>query len=117
MGMFDTIYCSCDIGTSFFNKELQTKDLECFLGTFWIDPIGQLFEIDYSGTYDFVKKENNDGLWFDFDKVRSGKNGRVRPYVITELVEVYPAKWDCYYAPFPRIKILFIDGMIDSLIE
>jgi len=116
MGMFDSIYCSCDIGTSFYFKELQTKDLDCSMRTFWISPIGQLFEIDYSGTYDFIEKEDNNGLWFNFDKVKNGNKGRVFPCAITELIEVYPAKWNCYYAPLPRIKILFIDGVIESLI-
>tara|TARA_B100000925_G_C21721055_1_gene350923 strand:- start:73 stop:210 length:138 start_codon:yes stop_codon:yes gene_type:complete len=43
MGMFDTIRSSYDLGPGFWNKELQTKDLESIMATYWIDPLGQFF--------------------------------------------------------------------------
>ena len=53
MGMYDTIRSSYDLGPG-FQKELQTKDLECLMVDYWISPSGRLYEIDYSGTSDFV---------------------------------------------------------------
>ena len=43
MGMFDTIRCGYDLGAGFYNRDLQTKDLECFMGEYWLTPSGQLF--------------------------------------------------------------------------
>ena len=49
MGLFDTIKSSYDLGPG-FQRELQTKDLYNCCAHYWISPIGQLYEIDYSGT-------------------------------------------------------------------
>lgn len=107
MGMFDTIRSSIDLGPSFWHRELQTKDLECSMMTYWIDPAGQLFEIDYSGTQDF---ELNGAI--GWDAVPNGSHGKVKPVYITRTIEVYPSKWDCHYAAFPRMNITFIDGVL-----
>ena len=103
MGMFDTIRSSYDLGPGFWNKELQTKDLTCTLSVYWISPNGELFEIDYSGTVDWGP---------DLKTVPNGNHGRVRPVVMTREIEVYPARWDSKYAPFPTLKITFIDGVL-----
>ena len=106
MGMFDTIRSSYDLGPG-FHKDLQTKDLECLMMTYWIDPAGHLFEIDYSGTQDF---ELNGAVGWDV--VPNGTHGKVRPVYITTTIEVYPAKWDAHYAAYPRQNITFIDGVL-----
>jgi len=54
MGMFDTVRSSYDLGPG-FQKDLQTKDLDCCMNEYWIDPSGRLFEIDFSGTHDFLE--------------------------------------------------------------
>jgi hypothetical protein len=107
MGMFDTIRSSYDLGPSFWNKDLQTKDLEQMMSRFWIDPAGRLFEIDYSGTQDFEL----DGA-VGWDVTPNGNHGRVTPYLLTRTIEVYPAKWDAHYAAYPRQNITFIDGVL-----
>ena len=69
MGMFDTVRSSYDLGPGFWMRDLQTKDLECLMCEYWIDPLGQLFEIDYTGTQDFLEltedhPEYDQPAWF-----------------------------------------------------
>ena len=54
MGMFDTIYSSYSFNNEFEKQPLQTKDLECIMYEYWINPNGELFLISYTGTQDFV---------------------------------------------------------------
>ena len=113
MGMFDTIRCNYDLGPGFWNKELQTKDLHCVCCDFWLDPAGQLWEIDYSGTQDFVNIPIDDSHpWLSCKTVANGNRGKVKPYYVTKTVEVYPSEWKAYYAPYPRQKITFVDGKL-----
>ena len=118
MGMFDTIRSSIDLGPSFWYRDLQTKDLECLMNEYWISPSGQLYEIDYSHTADFVEFGEDDPRYdpkrnfLNFGWIPNGQHGRVRPVYITRTIEVYPCKWECHYAPFPRINITFIDGVL-----
>ena len=74
---------------------------------YWIDPAGKLYEVDYSYTQDFT--ENLLGY------TPNGRHGKVRPIYHTGVVEVYPEKWDCYYAPFPSCHLTFVDGIITKV--
>jgi hypothetical protein len=118
MGMYDTIRSSYDLGPG-FQKELQTKDLECLMVDYWISPSGRLYEIDYSGTSDFVDvpEEERKSPWDTFKSVPNGNHGKIRPCYITDTIRVYPSVWDAYYAPFPEKKIIFIDGIIHKVID
>jgi len=118
MGMYDTIYCSKDLGAGFWNRELQTKDLDCLMAEYWISPSGQLFEIDYSGTQDFVENPDNDnafwraGLWKP-----NGNHGHIRATRVTKVIEVYPTHFDCKYAPYPRLHLYLKDGILQEVID
>lgn len=114
MGMYDTIMSSYDLGPSFYNKPLQTKDLDCLCDCYWIDPNGRLFKIDYDGTQDWVQipKEDRKHAFDTFKIVPNGNKGKVTPCDITQTIEVYPEKWDCHYAAYPRKKITFINGVL-----
>ena len=113
MGMFDTIRCNYDLGPGFWNKELQTKDLQCACCEYWLDPSGRLWEIDYSGTQDFVDVPNDDTHpWLSFKTVGNGNHGKVRPLYVTKSIEVYPSEWTAYYAPYPRQTITFVEGKL-----
>lgn len=117
MGMYDTVRSSYDLGPG-FRKDLQTKDLECCMCDYWISPAGQLFEIDYSGTQDFVEipEEERISPWNLFKSVPNGYHGRVTPITnLFKIVEVCPSVWDCRYAPYPRLKLLFKDGIIQEV--
>lgn len=118
--MFDTIRSSYDLGPG-FHKELQTKDLECAMVEYWISPSGQLYELDFSGTHDFVEiseeERERKTLWSPFKSVPNGNHGKVKPCYVTDTIRVYPSRWDCHYAPFPELKIIFINGIIDKVID
>ena len=120
MGMFDTIKCNYDLGTGFWNKTLQTKDLDCLMSDYWLDPAGRLFEIDYSGTQDFIEYGKDDPRYnslkeyLNFVWVPNGNRGRIKPIYITKIILVYPAVWDCKYAPFPRCRVRFDNGIIQE---
>lgn len=113
MGMYDTIKSSYDLGPG-FNKELQTKDLNGFCEQYWIDPVGRLYHVDYSGTQDWVSvpEEKRKNAFDRFKTVPNGKRGRVTHLAITDTIEVYPSKWDAYYVPFPRKQLTFIEGAL-----
>ena len=105
--LYDTILCHCDIGSGFWRRSLQTQDLDGWCGTFFLDPAGRLFEVDYSDTQDF-SREDPKGY------VPNGLHGKVRPYYATKSIEVYPTKWDAHYAPFPRMMLTFVDGKLEE---
>ena len=113
MGMYDTIQCSYDLGPGFWNRSLQTKDLLCTMMDYWIDPAGRMYEIDYSGTQDFLMTPEDDTpLWKGIRWIPNGTHGRVSPVYYTKIIEVYPSVWDCKYSAFPRCKILLEGGII-----
>ena len=120
MGLFDTVRSSFDIGPGYRNN-LQTKDLACLMVEYWIDPVGKLYEIDYSYTADFVElgpddpNYNHERKYLNFFWEPNGTKGTVRPIYHTGVVEVYPEKWDCYYAPFPSCHLTFVDGIITKV--
>ena len=116
MGLFDTVRSSYNLGPGFAN-DLQTKDLECCMCEYWISPNGELYEIDYSGTQDFVEPDSSDSPWRLFKTVKNGNHGKVIPCQVTATVIVYPSKWTCYYSPFPEKKILFVEGKIYKVID
>ena len=87
------------------------------MNEYWISPEGQLFEIDYSHTYDFVDipEEERVRPWNVFKTVPNGNHGKVRPVYIFKVVELYPAKWDAHYAKWPSCHVYFKDGMIKEV--
>lgn len=118
MGMYDTIYTSKDLGPGMWNRELQTKDLDCVMLEYWLDPSGQLFEIDYSGTQDFLMDPEEDTpLWKGVKWIPNGNHGKVRPVSVTKVIEVYPTTWDCKYAPYPSLKLYLKDGVVQEIIN
>lgn len=84
MGMFDTLYSSYNFGEEFTHIELQTKSLNCFLDNYWISPKGELFSFQYEKCYRMIKSKTNS---FGFEWEKTGKNGIVRPYYYTGVVE------------------------------
>jgi hypothetical protein len=122
MGMFDTIKSSYDLGPG-YQKELQTKDLDCLMSHYWIDPLGRLFLIDEGNTADFVELTEDDPrydpkrLFLNFIWVPNGNHGKVRPVYHYGVVEVYPSKWDCKYSPYPSCKIFFRYGVIEEVVH
>ena len=78
MGMFDIVRWS--------GKEYQTKDLYNQMTEFWITPKGELYEIDYSGTTDFVM-DNNERFGYRVEP--NGNRGRVKPVILNINITMY----------------------------
>lgn len=118
MGLFDTIRSSYDLGPGFTDKELQTKDIDCTMDHFWISPDGVLYLIDYHGTSTLEEIDENDPEYneklsfLNFKWVSNGKHGKVKPYLITKYITVYPARWDGHYSVWPTLKLHFRYGKL-----
>jgi len=122
MGMFDYLRSSYNLGEQFTNTRLQTKDIEEGIGgtmsQYWISPDGGLYYIDYSYTADFVElKEGDDGYdgerkILNFRWIPNGTHGKIRPWMITKYVEVYPEEWEGKWEDWPRLKLHFRYGKL-----
>ena len=106
MGMFDYIRSSYPIGEHLTDKELQTKDLVCFMEHYYIDPAGQLFTIDHAGVSDW-EPDDSKSFW-PYKRVPNGNHGKVTPVLKTGDVSVYISEGDDWY----ESTILFLRGKI-----
>lgn len=107
---YDVVRCSYDLGTSFWNRNLHTKELSQTCGCYWISPAGELFEVDYTGTQEFI-----DGGRIPYRP--NGQRGKVTPVDITTTIRLQPAKWDCYYAKCPICHVTLYNGKIAHFTE
>lgn len=122
MGMMDYVRSSYDLGEQFTNTRLQTKDIEDGIGgtlsQYWISPDGVLYYIDYSHTADFViinegdEDYEEDHKWRNFKWVPNGNHGKIRPWMITKYIEVYPEDWKGKWEDWPRLKLHFRYGKL-----
>ena len=85
----DTVHCSYDLGTGFWNRLLHTKELSQTRSCYWISPAGELYGIDYAG-----------------------ERGRVKPVSICSTIKLQPSKWDAHYAKCPTCIVTFMCGKI-----
>tara|TARA_B100002019_G_scaffold292547_1_gene316064 strand:+ start:827 stop:1189 length:363 start_codon:yes stop_codon:yes gene_type:complete len=109
-GIYDTVYSTFDLGPGFWNRELRTMDLEGFMSYHWIDPRGNLWTVDHTGTYDF------EDFGEKFKIVKSINHGRVSPFPITKQLELYPAHWTAHYAPTPSAMVTFVEGHVEQVL-
>ena len=82
MGLYDYVKSSYDLGEGFTNVELQTKSLQeygGFFDTYWIDPAGHLYVVDYFGTQDVITSEDDGREIWPFEYVPNGNHGSVSP--------------------------------------
>lgn len=121
--MFDYLRSSYNLGKQFTEVELQTKDIERYLGGtmthYWIDPSGQLFVIDYKDTHDLVEKPPKPldaPKWYGlpFEYVPNGNHGKVSPVYLTNYVVVYPSIWKGKSEDWPECRIHFKLGKIQD---
>ena len=123
MGMMDFFRSSYDLGESFTNTRLHTKDIEEHgiggtMTQYWLSPDGQLYWIDYSHTADFVElKEGDEGYteknsWTNFQWIPNGTRGRVRPTNLTKYITLYPESWEGDWISWPRLRLHFIKGKL-----
>ena len=122
MGMFDYFRSSYDLGEEFTNVECQTKDIEDGIGgtmtQYWLDPHGYLYYIDTANTADMViynegdPEYDSERTWRNFEWKPNGNHGKVRPYLLTKYIEVYPSRWEGEWEDWPRLQIHFKYGRL-----
>lgn len=122
MGMFDWVRCSAPLDSRVGPSNIfQTKDLECCLETFWVDPNGRLWRIDESGTYDFLEESEEDIIsarerkeWLPpFRPIPNGNHGKVTPHYLTRTIRMYPSQWKHPkpdHSDWPEYELVFRDG-------
>lgn len=101
----DTVHCSYDLGTGFWNRNLHTKELSQTCGCYWINPSGELYEISYTGTQSYT---NNDRVPY----VPNGTHGKVSPVNISTTIRLQPVHWDAYYSKCPTCHVTLYNGKI-----
>lgn len=82
LGLYSTVLNTCpDLGVEFLG-ELQTKELESLMDTYWLATDGCLYRVEDSSTYDLEPVERGEGDFpFPYFKaVPTGKHGRLKPY-------------------------------------
>jgi hypothetical protein len=77
--MYDTIRSGYEYPLP---RNLRTEDLLGVMACLWLDPAGQLWEIDYANTHSFVDAKCA-------DMIPNGNHGKVRPYHVTKEVSAY----------------------------
>jgi hypothetical protein len=122
--MFDYFRSSYDLGNTFTNVVCQTKDIEEGIGgtmtDYWLDPVGRLWYSSYIGTHTFETISEDDDRYNDkarflnFEWIPTGKHGKFVPHEITKYIEIYPADWDGAWEDWPRLRLHFIDGKLES---
>lgn len=125
MGMFDWVRCSATLDDRVGSKDVfQTKDLDCCMDIYWIDPSGRLWRTDESNTYDIVEESAEDIFkarenreWLPpFRPVPNGQHGRVIPYRLTRTICIYPSNWQSkvkdklHHSDWPEYELTFRDG-------
>ena len=112
MGMFDEIRNGYkQLGVE-FQGVLQTKDLDNMMDWYYIDPSGQLYYVDYSGTQDF--SVNEDSKFPLLNHTPNGNHGKVMACDFTGSVVVYPSKWEGNWEQLPEACIIFVEGRIQD---
>lgn len=127
MGLFDYFRSSYDLGKDFTEVPCQTKDMEKGLGGsmshYWLDPSGKLWVMTYRETHTFEIIEEGDPRYdpnlkfMNYEWIPTGKHGKVEPYYITDYVEVYPSEWKGEWEDWPRCRIHFVKGILQSYEE
>ena len=108
MGMFDTIINSCDLGEDYTGCTLQTKDLNCIMSEYWLDPNGNLYEIDFQGTQSFEWNQHSDHTTPIVRAKPNGTRGRVKTCYLSAYIKVIPQDKSVDYG----LTLKFEDGRL-----
>ena len=117
MGLFDSIRSDVPLFSQAADRNLQTKSLEGLMFEYWISPDGELFQIDYSGTFDLhlVPEGERKHRLHVWDWKPNGNRGRVRFVPWEGTVIVYPARWTDNPTEWAQKVLHFTDGRLGSI--
>ena len=81
MGLFSIVLNHCpEMGPEFLG-ELQTKDLESMMETYWLSADGLLYRINDSEAYDLEPVEDPKTPFGPYFEAKpNGRHGKVKPY-------------------------------------
>ena len=118
MGMFDYVRCDYPI-TPDFADECQTKDIEGDIGgtmsTYYIDPAGRLWYMDYYGTTDYKHNENATNFFGLWERIPTGKHGKVKHLSrYTNYLRIYPSKHEGSWETWPEARLHIVEGQVLS---
>jgi len=117
MGLYSTVFNTCPLLGEEFLGELQTKELESLMDTYWLTTDGCLYLIDDSGTYT-LERSGYVAIGADnislpsFDAKPTGRNGRLKPYRRTGVVRFTAS----YKGEVLETVTFFRDGRLDSIL-
>ena len=118
MGMFDYVRCDYPI-TSDFVDECQTKDIEGDIGgtmsTYYIDPAGNLWYVDYYGTTDYKYNRNSPSIFDMWERIPTGKHGKVKHLSrYTNYMIIYPSRHEGSWQTWPEARLHIVQGKVQS---
>ena len=116
--MFDYVRCDYPITPDFIG-ECQTKDIEGDIGgtmsTYYIDPVGHLWYVDYWGTTDYKLNKDAAGIFDMWERVPTGKHGKVRNlFGYTNYLIIYPAQHEGSWDSWPEARLHIVEGQVQS---
>ena len=117
MGLFDTVRSSMPLLGQELDIEMQTKDLDCVMGHWWISPAGELYEVMTRQAFDgqVVPKGERKWEWQTVRWVRNGQNGVLRPDRRTVLLHLISARWHSAtgdWSERPQVCLYVRDGKV-----
>ena len=112
MGMFDTVHSSYPLIDSETDRELQCKDFDCIMQSYWISPAGQLFEVNFRHAFTCKEKPitKRKTRWDRVIWEPNGLNGFVRPDFRTCMARLYGA--NPKDGPWTEAFVYFKHGLI-----
>lgn len=93
------------------------------MDTFWLDPNGQLFRLNYWHTRQMVCIEegdprySHDKFYLNYQMVPTGERGKVEVAPLTCYAEVYPERYDGPWETWPTLRIHLRHGKLQDFTE
>jgi len=119
MGMYSTVLNTCPLLGEEFLGELQTKELESLMDTYWLTTDGCLYLIDDSDTYIlepsgsiFCSAETKEPSFPLYRTELTGRRGRLKPYRRTGVIRFTASS----KGEVLEVVTFFRDGRLDSIL-
>lgn len=117
MGLFDYVRSSYPLLGNPWDQELQTKDLDNAMLHYWIDPAGQLWEINYQTAFNLEINEDAVTPWGRWDWIANGKHGQVIPCSHTTVARMYSSAKVGETMQWAEVNVYIKDGKITEVIS
>lgn len=117
MGLYSIVLNTCPRLGEEFLGELQTKELESLMDTYWLTTDGCLYLIDDSDTYTlepsgFCSAETKDPSFPLYHTKLTGRRGRLKPYRRTGVIRFTASS----KGQVLEVVTFFRDGRLDAVL-